>query len=476
MWEQIRSNRRRSVVLITFMAAILVAVGVVLAEWLIPGAWPFGIVVAVVVWLLMLLMALSAGDSLLLAAAGAHAIRKEDLPRLFNVVEEMTIASGLPKMPQVYLIDDPVPNAFAVGRRGDKAAVAVTSGLLRRLNRDELQGVVAHEIGHIKNRDVLFMTLAGVTLGAIVMLADIMLRAMWFGGGRRSRSSGSGGGNAVIVVIALVAAIVAPLMAQLLYFACSRRREYLADASAAVFTRYPEGLASALEKIAQRQPKKREVNRVLAPLYIVPPMAASGESGSWFSTHPPTKERIRILRSMAGAAVSDYEQAFQRVRGKRLLHQAVDEPGSVPIREPAAEEVPTVEQVRDTEDLLHRLDRYLFLHCACGLGIKVPESYSGKEVSCPRCHRKIAIPLAVTAAIAAAETADRQFDQRGPETAGKDKASAATAVTSPPLRYRRQGTGWETFRCECGGTVQLSPQFSAPFATCPRCGRRIEIL
>ena len=219
----------------------------------------------------------------------------------------MRIAASLPAMPSVFIIDTPVPNAFAVGLNPERACVAVTVGLLERLNRDELQGVIAHELGHISNRDTLFMTLAGVTLGAIVLLADAGMRMMFWGGGRRrsSSSSGKGGGAAAILMIAaLVLAILAPILARLLYFACSRQREYLADASAAQYTRYPAGLANALRKIAlQQDPQKIPVNRVVAPMYAINPLAAAG-SASIFGTHPPTEERIRRLMEMQGGAAA----------------------------------------------------------------------------------------------------------------------------------------------------------------------------
>ena len=197
---------------------------------------------ALVIWLIMALVALIGGDSVLLHTAGAYHIDKEDAPRHLNVVEEMTIASSLGSMPRVYIIEDDAPNAFAVGRNPEKAAVAVTSGLLKRLTRDELQGVVAHEIGHIRNLDVRFMTLAAVMVGSIVLLSEVFMHYLWFGGGRRS-SSRKGGGQAqiILLVVGILAAILAPIVARMLYFACSRRREYLADASAAQFTRFPDG-------------------------------------------------------------------------------------------------------------------------------------------------------------------------------------------------------------------------------------------
>ncbi|MCX7008783.1 MAG: M48 family metalloprotease [Kiritimatiellaeota bacterium] len=213
MWELIQSNRRKSAALIVILALVLAALGLSIG-WSIAGEEGgfFGVAVAMIIWIVMLLANFAAGESILLAAAGGREVTHNDAPQLFNVVEEMKIASGLPAMPKVYIIDNPAPNAFAVGLNSERAAVAVTSGLLARLTRDELQGVVAHELGHIKNRDTMFMTLAGVTVGAVILLADLYLRGMRFGGGRSRSSSDRGGGQAaaIMMVIALVLAILDP--------------------------------------------------------------------------------------------------------------------------------------------------------------------------------------------------------------------------------------------------------------------------
>ena len=304
MWAAIQSNRRKSAFLILALAFVLVALGYLIGAMLDPRAGgPFGVFVALGVWALMMFVSFAGGERLLLAGSGAQEVRHDQAPRLFNVVEEMQLAAGLPVRPRVFIMDSEVPNAFAVGLTPGRAAVAVTTGLMARLNRDELQGVVAHEIGHIANRDTLFMTLAGVTVGAVVLIADLFLRGLWYGGGRTRRSSRGGGeAAAVIAIAAIVLAILAPLVARLLYFACSRRREYLADASAAQFTRYPEGLASALEKIATYQTGQLQVSRAVAPMFTVNPLAAAGSAMSLFSTHPPTEDRIRVLRGMSGDA------------------------------------------------------------------------------------------------------------------------------------------------------------------------------
>jgi heat shock protein HtpX len=323
MWEQVKSNQRRSAVLVVFMGLLLLAIGYVVGLYFLDSALG-GLAVAAVVWAVMGLVAFFQGDSILLGVAGARKIKKTDSPQLYNVVEEMSIASGLPKVPDIYIIDDPAMNAFATGRDSDKATVAVTSGLLENLNRDELQGVIAHEIGHVKNRDVLLMTISAVMLGAIVIISWYATRVMFWGGGRRSdrRSGGDGAGSlqAVIMILGLVLLILAPIFAQLIYLAISRKREYLADASSALFTRYPEGLASALEKLGNSTTQVKAANQATAPMYIINPFAKKRAVTDWMSTHPPIAERVRILRGMSGNSYADYEKAYgQMHQGKSIV-------------------------------------------------------------------------------------------------------------------------------------------------------------
>lgn len=411
---------------------------------------------ALLVWLMLWAAAAGAGDSILLSSARARRISKEDAPQLWNVVEEMSIAAGLGRMPRVYIIDDPNLNAFAAGYRPQRAAVAVTSGLLKRLNRDELQGVIAHEIGHIRNLDVRFMTTAGVMLGAIVLISHTFLRGLFYGGGRR-RSSSRGGGRLqlILLLVAILVAVLAPIAAQLLYFACSRRREFLADASSARFTRYPPGLASALEKISKRAGNDKEVNKVVAPMYIVNPLQGRALT-SWFSTHPSTTERIRVLRGMAGAGFAAYEAAFRKVRGagQACVGQATLAEGEqVSIRDPTPgpqTRQQAVERARQVGETLDRLISFLVIPCVCGVKLKLPPDFKRTSLACPRCGRKHAVP--------------------------KVEAGAAQAATNAPPRYRRKGTGWESFQCRCGQPVQLSPKFSSPHVTCRKCGQRIEII
>ena len=401
MWEVIAANKRKSVVLLAVMAMIMIAAGMLIAEAIAPGAWPIGGVFALLLWTILSLISYYSGDAIFLASAGARKIQRGDHPMLFNIVEEMKIAAGLSAMPRIYIIDDPRPNAFAIGRNPEHASVAVTAGLLNRLSRDEVQGVVAHELGHIQNRDVLYVMLAAMMIGVIVLMSDIFLRSLWFGGGRsRSRGRGSGGGQAQIIILlaVIILAILGPLAAQMLYFALSRRREYLADACSAAYTRYPEGLASALEKIASNPGLAEKKNRALAPMYIVNPLQAAKSAVGLFSTHPATQDRVRLLRSMAGASLADYEQAYKKAKGGRMVPaSALKTARPVGVR-PASQEEPSQpqptpqERARQTSDLLWKLNKYIFLPCVCGAQLKIPPGFKSAKVRCPRCNRMHDIP------------------------------------------------------------------------------------
>lgn len=250
-----------------------------------------------------------AGDSLVLAVHGAKPIAHADDPELFNVVEEMAIAAGVP-MPKVYLMPDDALNAFATGRDPAHASVAITTGLRSQLKRDELQGVLAHEMSHVANYDIRLMLLAAVLVGTVVMLCDVFWQMLRFGGGGRSRDDdnkkeGSGGGAlaVVLIVLAVILAMIAPLLAQLIQLAISRQREYLADATAVQLTRYPQGLANALRKLRDSDTALRTANRGTAHLFIANPIKKFMEKADTaFASHPPLDDRIRRLDALTGGA------------------------------------------------------------------------------------------------------------------------------------------------------------------------------
>jgi len=402
MWELIRANKRNSIILIVLMAAVLLLLGFIIGLGFFgPKGGFFGLLIASAVWLILSLISFSSGDQIFLAASKAKPITHDVHPQFFNVVEEMKIAAGLPAMPKVYIINDPAPNAFATGRNPESASVAVTAGLLGRLNRDELQGVVAHEISHILHRDILFVTIAGIMLGSIVLLSQVFLRGMFYssmGSRRRYSGGGKGGGQAqlVMLVIAIVAAILAPIMAYLLYFALSRSREYLADAGSARLTRYPEGLASALEKIANdSSPQIASVNKVTAPMYIVNPFKKKGQMklSDSTSTHPPITERIRILRSLVhGASFKDYSDAYANITKKKTVVPAMAlTKEDIALRQASAEagkKERLEKQLHQVGDIMRKVNGFLFLTCACGLQLKIPPNYKPDKVICPRCKRE----------------------------------------------------------------------------------------
>jgi len=377
------------------MGALLILIGYFLGLYFFDNAIA-GLIIAILVWTVLSLVGYFQGDSILLSMSRAKKIRRDDHPRLYNIVEEMKIASGLEKMPDIYIIDDPALNAFATGRDPKRASVAITSGLLQKLNRDELQGVIAHEISHIKNHDVLLMAMCSILLGTIVILAWYGSRLAFFGamtGGRRSSSRGSGGGNIIILIISLVFMILAPIMAQLIYFAISRKREYLADASAALYTRYPEGLASALEKIGTSTGQLKSANKATAPMYIVNPFRKKGLKASELSsTHPPLSERIRILRAMAGASFNDYDQAYRQVhKGKGVIPAAGLAAETVPLAtvklEGEAGEPNEIQRARETSDVMWRLSNYSTITCDCGTKLRVPPTFKERQIRCPHCGR-----------------------------------------------------------------------------------------
>ena len=301
--DLIARNKRNSALLILLFLLFFVGLGLLIGTvW--GRTWHFGIVVSVIAGVVAFFLTLASyygGSSALLDMSRAREITKADDPQLFNVVEEMCIAGGLP-LPRIYLINDTAMNAFATGRDPEHAAVAITVGLRQKLSRDELQGVMAHELSHVRHRDILFAMLMAVMVGVLVMLCDVFLRSLWYGGGRRGRRKSEGGGalQVILIVVALVLAIIAPVLARIIHMAMSRQREYLADAGSVELTRNPLGLAGALAKISNDPEVLEVANRATAPLYIVHPIKKfEARASSIFSTHPPVRDRIERLMALA---------------------------------------------------------------------------------------------------------------------------------------------------------------------------------
>ncbi|HUG48295.1 MAG TPA: M48 family metallopeptidase [Candidatus Limnocylindria bacterium] len=309
--SQIAANRRRSLLLIALVFGLLAVFGFVVG-FAMSGAPEGGYVataIAVLIALAMTSVSYFAGDSIVLAASQAKPLREADAPQLANIVRELTIAANMPP-PKVYLIDDTAPNAFATGRSPKHASIAVTTGLLQKLDREELQGVVAHELSHVRNLDIRFALLVGVLVGSIVLLADFFLRWTWWGGGMRggSRRGRDGGGGAIVIlyIVALVLAVLAPIVARFVQMAVSRQREYLADASSVELTRNPYGLERALAKIGTDKEVLEVANRATQHLYFVNPIKKfEARASNLMSTHPPIVDRINRLRALSGSAPVD---------------------------------------------------------------------------------------------------------------------------------------------------------------------------
>lgn len=298
MYEQISSNKIKSALLVLFFIAFIFLLVWVFEE--ITGWGKGGFALALLVSLAMAAGGYFYSDKIVLAISRARPVTREEFPYLYHTVEGLAIAAGIPA-PRCYVIEDTAPNAFATGRNPRNAVICVTTGLLQKMNRLELEGVIAHEMSHIKNYDVLLQTVAVVMVGIVALLSDWMLRSLWWGGGRRrSREKSAGNAGSILLVVALVLAILSPLIAQLMQLAISRRREFLADASAAMLTRYPAGLASALRKIAADPEPLEAANKATAHLYIVNPLNnIGGKMNKLFSTHPPIEERLAALDRMA---------------------------------------------------------------------------------------------------------------------------------------------------------------------------------
>ena len=430
MFELIRANQRRSAILVVVMAILLLAIGFSVGELMGQGAGLLGLVVAFAIWVVLTIVSYYTGDRIVLAISRARKIAPGDHPVLFNVVEEMCVASGTSRVPDIYIIDDDAPNAFATGRDPEHASVAVTSGLLNLLTRDELQGVIAHEIAHVRNRDILYMMMVAVMMGTIVLLGDGARRMMFYGPRTRTSSRGNNGGLQIVLLVAAVALIIlAPIIARFIYLAISRRREYLADASGAQYSRYPEGLASALEKIGQSTQKLRSASNATAPMYFVNPLKVTARGlSNLTATHPPLNERITILRSMGGMAdIASYDEAFRKVSGRPVgvvpFGSQAPAPQKARPRAPlggSAQQIPPVlpipgmegaagplagmalaasavsdaaehiTRVRQTTDLLWKKQGYAIIDCPCETRLKVPPAHFRKRIECPHCGRMYA--------------------------------------------------------------------------------------
>lgn len=294
MYKHVAKNKIRSVLLLMISIAIIIALGYVIGS--VYGYSYEGLTIAILIALGLNLLSYFAGDKIALWSTGAKPVTKEEIPYVYNLVENLCITSGMP-LPKIYVIDDQTLNAFATGRKPELASIALTRGIIEKLENEELEGVIAHELSHIKNYDIRFMMIVVISVGVITLLANFFIRGRLFGFGR-SRDRNSGQIGAILMVIGIVLAILSPLIGELIKLAVSRKREYLADASGALLTRYPEGLAKALEKISQFNTSSLAgASQATAHLFIANPFG--NRARGLFSTHPPVEKRVQALRQMA---------------------------------------------------------------------------------------------------------------------------------------------------------------------------------
>ena len=495
LWQIVAANKRKTVLFVLIMGIVLALLGFFVGELV--DIWSgftsapqqaeqtfkagyIGLCVALAIWLGLLLTSLFGSDQLFLSLSGAKEVTHDLYPQLYNIIEEMKIASSLPRMPDIYIIDDPAPNAFAVGKSPEDSSICVTAGLLAICSRDELQGVVAHEMGHILNRDVLYMTVAATMLGAVTLIADSFLSSLRYAPIARYRSSSSRAGKGLInvwlIVLGFCFVIFSPILSRILYFTISRSREYLADATSARLTRYPEGLASALEKIMMAPGKLTTAPKATAPFYIANPYKQDLDD-SMFATHPPLEQRIKILRLMStGAAFKDYVKSYWAVTHthKELIAASDMNLGvGVAIREPSppteqSEPGPRVTSGK-TSDIIRAMNQFVFITCECGMKMKIPPEFVRGEIQCPRCNTPHAVNVADHQSMSAILTNTAAFSKSG-QPEGPKKINNDALITGHQKETRIPGV-WQSFTCNsCGRIAQLSPAFKLPQFNCTRCG------
>lgn len=376
-----------------------------------------GIALSLFIWLFLLFIALIDGKRIILALNWTYKLPQDSNRILRNIVEEMSIAAGLPKIPEIYVIDAAMPNSFSTGMSPKDSAIVVTTGLLTALDRDELQAVIAHEIAHIANRDTSFMLIAGAMLGTITIITHLGLKMIF--GHTMTRRNPIGNNvklKIVIIALTLLLMVFSPIMARILYLFISQKKEYLADACAVQYTRYPHALATALVKISTSVFVLRDADKLTSSMYIVHPLDLEVEQKEAFSmfknvfrTHPPTEKRIEVLEKMTCADFKAYNAAFsktsprkQTIINKKDLYNVK----RIEIKKPernyetdvngrhiylASALADMAERKREAEDVVWKAKNYIFKQCECGTKLKFPQSYKGQEIFCPHCGKTIIV-------------------------------------------------------------------------------------
>ncbi len=471
MWEIIRANKRKTTMLLlilalnSFFSGFLVATVLFGYTFFLTGLISSGLffgtiggAIGLFIFFLEGITSYLYGNEIILSRCRAKELTPSMHPQLFNILEELLIASNSKFKPKLYATPSIVPNAFATGIKIEDSAIVVTTGLLTQLSRNEMQGVIAHELSHIINRDTLYLTFAGTIL-------NFKAKAALLGGfDYDSRSSYNKDETTIFDYLEQVQEHINAS----LYFSLSKNREYLADATAVRLTRYPEGLASALEKISSNDSLLHEARYNTAPFYIINPINKKNSK-----THPPVEDRVRILRNISkGANYKDYQDSFNYVAKstESIIPKSVLEEDYVPLKTDGEVESPMngktiLDIVRETKDLDKAINNFRFIFCNCGLKLKIPEDFTRDQIHCPRCGSKHQLVNASS------------IEPKSPykENPFEDGVKDVNGLIDGNLYIRKKVGSWESFFCDCGYVLQLAPTFRGKRIQCFHCDKEIKI-
>lgn len=387
MWELINKNKSKTFLFVFLMALCFGLMAYCLAETLkiynVPPIWVYIVVYGY--YFGTLIVASRDSKNVFLKLSNARFALRAYYPKLFNIVQEMSIASGLSTMPDIYIIDEDSPNAFACGKDHKTASIVVTKGLLARLNRDELQAVVAHEISHIVNRDILYLMYTSCLLGCMVFISDFVIKFLRSCSNRRSFN-----GGAIYIIPFVLISVVLVALSKIFYFCLSKKREYLADACAVQYTRNPMALANALRKIDEEQTYFVNTNPITSAMFIVSPLNNKEK------THPPIEKRIQILLRLSSCNIAAYNNSYQKVLGKKssiVSKKIIDKPSYskvIPIVATTLANQTVQDKIanhREAYDTMLKMENYIFIKCDCDTKLKVPKELKGQKIPCPHCKK-----------------------------------------------------------------------------------------
>ena len=474
-WELIEFNKRQTVFLFIILAVFLLILGFLIGYFIkgITGGY-WGILGGFVLWAIFATVSYFMSDQIILNITGVGIPDKETFKPLYNILEEVKLAAGLQITPDILVVDEQAVNAFTLGKKTEQSVIVLTSGLLSKLSRDEIQAVIAHEVAHILHKDNLLMTNA-IALGWLIIFLSAILRGNIFASSSdRRRSSSTGGGSIQLMLLSLIFSILAPIITIIIIQTISKKRIYLADATAVRLTRYPAALISAMDKISESDVSYVNKNRMTAILFFDDPYT---DSFSLFKSHPPLLKRIRILQALNDSVnYYDYSMAFSKVtRKKRIMPLSLlKNTETLPIINAAVATTPLFSSNSTNKimanDIIRSMLNYTFIACdKCGMQFKLPEDFVKPLIKCPRCGNEIKNPHPKVI-----ESTKKEDDE-----IKIIKSDIITKEVDGKKHYmykRKNKNAWETFTCICGDSKQLSPFFTNKQFYCVNCGRKIELI